>query len=216
MLKLNAEKRDIFGKKLRTVAADEKIPAVLYGPKMASLPIFVPSADFRKVWKQAGESTVVSLEIGGKQTNVLIHDVVFDPLTNEPIHADFYAALMDKPVKAHIPLEFEGVAPAVKEHGAVLVKVLHSIEVEALPKDLPHEIKVDLKALAFTGDHISAGDIKLPASVKLVTKTDEVVAVAEEPKKEEEALAGPASIEEIEVEKKGKAEEKPEAGEEGK
>lgn len=212
MLKLEAQTRDVFGKKLKSNppagggGKKGKIPAVVYGPKNPTVSIFIPAQEFEKIWKQAGESEVINLEIEGKGVEVLIHDVDINPITDEPRHADFYAALADKPIRANIPLVFIGIAPAVKEQGGLLVKVLHELEIEALPKDLPKKIDVDLSVLANIGDHINAGDIKLPTQVKSIAKLEDTVAVVETPKEEEkEEEQQQASVEDIKVsEEKGK------------
>jgi large subunit ribosomal protein L25 len=106
-------------------------------------------------------------------------------------------------LKVNIPLEFEGVSPAMKELGGVLVKVLHEVEIEALPKDLPHNLVADISTLINFETQIKAGDIKLPAGVTLVTEPEEVVALVAEPK-EEVIETAPVDLNPIEVEKKGK------------
>jgi len=211
-LQLQAEKRNVFGKKLKTARERGKLPAILYGKKIEPTPIFVDLKEFNKIWKKAGESTIIKLKSDDKKiTDVLIYDVFMDMLKNEPIHADFYAMEMDKPITAKVQLVFEGVAPAVKELGGVLIKVIHEVEVEALPKNLPHELKVDISKLVELGSHITIKDIDLPSGVKILSKADEIVALAEAPREEVEEK--PISIEEVKVEKKGKKE-KEEEGEE--
>lgn len=215
ILELKAEKRDIFGKKLISFRNEGKLPVVLYGRGIESMPFFVDSSQFKKIWKEAGESTIIELkDESNKPLSVIIYDVDIDPVSNEPRHADFYKVEMDKPITAVVPFVFEGVSPAEKELGGMLVKVMREVEIEALPKDLPHEIKIDLSALKAFGDRITLGDIRLPSGVKFTAKPEEVVALIEEMKEEEIEEKG-VEIEDIEVEKKGKKEEEgAEAGEE--
>jgi large subunit ribosomal protein L25 len=202
MFKLKVEKRDIK-ENLGALRGASKIPAVYYGPKDPSTPIKLTLSDFKKAWKTAGESTVISLEGNGVDAEVLIQDVDLDPVTDVPIHVDFYAIEKGKKLKVDVPLEFVGVASAVKDLGAVLVKVLHTVEIEALPKDLPHKLEVDISGLIAFDSVVAAKDIKLPAGVTLKTKADEVVASVYEPKEEVVEVA-PADLSTIEVEKKGK------------
>ncbi len=204
-IELNTEKRDVFRKKLDKYRIAGKLPAVVYGPKVKPISIFVSSANFKKVLKEAGESTVIDLKIDNKPLSVLIQEVAIDPVSKESLHVDFYAAEMNKPVEASIPLEFIGVSPAVKSQGGILVKVRHQVEVEALPAHLPHNFEIDLSSLVNLGDHITASQIILPAGVKLITKEDEIIIIAESPK--EETIEVEKTIEDIEVEKKGKKEE---------
>ncbi|MCK6462515.1 MAG: 50S ribosomal protein L25 [Candidatus Pacebacteria bacterium] len=211
MLQLNAEPRAVFGKKVAKIRKEGKLPAVLYGAgKKESLPIFVNLGEFKKVWAEAEESAIIKLK-GAAGSNisedVMIYDVSMDTIKGEPLHVDFYVIDATKTMTAEVPIEFEGIAGAVKEHGGVLVKVLHEIEVEALPKDLPHEIKIDLAKLAKIGDKIMAGDIALPSGVKLITKADMIVILAK-PHEEEKVEEQVRTIEDVEVsEKKGKKEE---------
>lgn len=186
------------------------IPAVFYGPKEKAASIALSLNDFLKVWKQAGESSIVNLKEGSNEHDVLIYDVDMHPVSGVPRHADFYVIEKGKKVKVKTPLVFNGVAPAVKDLGGTLIKVLHQLEIEALPKDLPHEIAVDISPLVAFDSQILAKDIKLPAGVDLVEKPEEVVASVYETV--EEVEAAPMSIEDIEVEKKGKKEEEGEAG----
>ena len=157
--------------------------------------------------REAGEATIVSLAGLGEPLPTLIHEVDLDPLTNLPRHVDFYAVTKGEKVEVHIPLEFIGVSAAV-EAGANLVKVMHELEVEADPMNLPHDIKVDISALKALGDKIHASDLILPKDITLVTPAEEVVALVQEvvEEKEEEVVAPVADIASIEVEKKGKEE----------
>jgi len=211
MLQLNAEKRDVFGKKLKNFRKQGKLPAVLYGKGKKTFPIFIDSKEFKKILKEAGESTLVNIKNPETDSieNVLIQDVHFDPLKDEPIHADFYIVEMDKPITAKVNLVFEGVSPAEKDLGGILVKVRRDVDVEALPKNLPHELKVDISKLVNLGDQIVVKNIDLPAGVKILAGENEIIALIEAPK-EEVVEEKPMTIEEVEVEKKGK---KPAEGE---
>lgn len=215
MLELQAEKREIFGKKLKPFRKEGKLPAVLYGPKEKSQPLFISLKDFKKLWKEAGESTVIQLNLEKSKKEVLIQDVAMDPVKDEPVHVDFYAVQMDKPIEASVALEFSGISPAIKNLGGVLVKVMHEIEVEALPKNLPHELVVDISKLEKFEDKILAKDIVLPEGVKLIANPEEVIALVEESREEEIALVAEEKIafEEIKVAGAKEKEEKEEEAE---
>ena len=218
MAELQAEKRIILGKKLTALRKGGILPAVLYGEGVSSTALAVPMREFEKVLKEAGETSLVTLRVeGGKAYNVLIHDVATDPLTSKPIHADFYAVRMDKPIEAKVPLNFIGEPPAVKNEGGILVKVLHELEVKALPKDLPHEIAVGLAVLEHIGDKLHIRDLALPSGVSAEIPLEEVVALIEPPRAEAEleAVAKPeeAPVSEVKTEREVKAEEKAARGE---
>jgi len=202
---LQVRKRD--GKKsLKTLREGSEMPAVFYGPKEESTPIAIETDVFKKLWKEAGESTVIELKGDGIDKEVLIHDVDVHPVTGEPRHADFYVIEKGKKVTVKVPLEFIGVAPAVKELGGILVKVTHEIEIEVLPKDLPQHIDVSIEGLVDFESHILAKDISIPESAELITHEDDVIALVNEAKEEEE-VETEASLDDIEVEHKGKKEE---------
>lgn len=216
MLTLAVEKRDTAGAGAPALRRAGVIPGVVYGAHQEATPVAVSAVAFGKVLKEAGEATIVSLTgigLSGQDEALptLIHEVDLDPLTNLPRHVDFYAVTKGEKVEVHIPLEFIGVSAAV-EAGANLVKVMHELEVEADPMNLPHTITVDISALAALGDKIHASDLSLPAGIKLVTPAEEVVALVQEVVEEKEEEAAPADISTIEVEKKGK-EEAPAEGE---
>ena len=212
MAELNAEKRTIVGRHLRSLRAAGMLPAVIYGEGVASMPLAVARKDFEKIFREVGETSLVTLKVaGGGEYNALIHDVAEDPMTLEPIHADFYAVRMDKPLEAKILLVFIGESPAVKNEQGILVKILHELEVKALPKDLPHEITVDLSGLGHIGDKLHVGDISLPAGVLVLTHAKEVVALVEPPRSqvELEVAAAPAEttpVAEVKTEREAKSE----------
>jgi large subunit ribosomal protein L25 len=174
------------------------MPAVVYGAKEESTAIEVSAKDFAKTYAEAGESGVVSLVVDGTAKNVLIYEVDLDPLTNLPRHVDFYAIQKGQKIETEVPIVFVGEAPAVKELGANLIKVLHELKVEAEATAIPHEISVDVSGLTTINQQIEAKDLRLPPGVTLVTKPDEVIAIiaaaVEEPV-EEVAAPDMAAIE---------------------
>lgn len=187
MTEIAATKRENVGTRLNSLRKEGILPAVLYGEGVASTPISVQMKEFKKVLRQAGETSLLTLKVrDGKDFNVLIYDVAVDPLTGEPIHADFYAVRMDKPIEAKVPLVFLGESAAVKNDGGILVKIAHELEVKALPKDLPHEISVDVTKLEKIGDKIHVRDLILPAGVIALAGEEEVVALIEPPRSEVE------------------------------
>jgi large subunit ribosomal protein L25 len=188
------------------------VPAVVYGARVENTSISVPSITFKKVFKEAGESTAITLDLDGVKLDVLIHDVQVDPVHGFPIHVDFLAIDMNKPIEVAIPLEFVGIAPAEKNGLGTLVKVIHEVEIKALPKNLPHTIAVDVSVLETLENQIHAKDIILPVGVEMLTDANEVVALVTVVK-EEKVEEAPIDLSAIEVEKKGKKEEEAPAAE---
>ncbi|MFA6416489.1 MAG: 50S ribosomal protein L25 [Candidatus Paceibacterota bacterium] len=207
MITLMAEARETLGKELAADRAAGRLPVVIYGGKEAARSLFVDTKEFKKVLAKAGESTLVTVMIGDEKKDVLIHEVAHNPISGEVVHADLLVVDTKKPIKVHVPFIFEGVAPAVKELGGALVKVMHEIEVEALPKDLPHDIVIDVSVLNTLDAQIHVSDLKLPHGVTTEADPEEVIASITEAGEEVVVEEGPADLSAIEVEKKGKTEE---------
>jgi large subunit ribosomal protein L25 len=204
MLSLAIEKRDMKNS-ADVIRKSGKMPAVFYGPKEVSTPVVVSMIEFKKVWKEAGESSVIILKDSkGNEHEVLIHDTDVHPLSGEPRHADFYVIEKGKKVKVAIPLVFDGVSPAVKDKGGILVKVRRDIDIEAAPRDLPRDIRVDISKLVEFADVIHVKDLHIPKGVEVKISPDEIVASVYEAK--EEVVEAPTTIDmsAIEVEAKGK------------
>ena len=219
MPEILAKLRRELGHKANALRNKGFLPAVLYGEGVPAMPLTVAAREFQKVLAEAGETSLVTLAVDGRPYNVLIHDVAKDPMTLAPIHADFYAVRMDKPIEAKVLLVFSGESPAVKNDGGILVKVLHELEVKALPKDLPHEIVIDITGLATFEDKVHIKDIALPAGVTTHVDPAEVVVLVEPPRSEAEleeltkVEAGEAVAEvktEREVQSEAQAAEEPE------
>lgn len=210
---LTAEKREGKGsRKSQALRLGGKIPGVLYGPKEPTTPIAIERNAFEKAWKEAGESTVIELSVGGEVKDVLIQDVEVNPLRGEALHVDFYAIEKGKKVEVEVPLEFVGESPAEKTLGGTLIKVLHEIQIEAMPKDLPHQIEVDISVITELETPIHISDLKMPSGVTCLNEPDEVVATVAEAKEIVEEEPQAIDMSSIEVsEERGKKEE----GEEG-
>lgn len=212
MITLSVEKRTEAGAKAPALRRAGQIPGVIYGAHHEATPVVFEARAFEKVLREAGEATIVSLAGLGEPLPTLIHEVDLDPITSYPRHVDFYAVTKGEKVEVAIPLVFVGESPAVRA-GANLIKVLHEIEIEADPMNLPHDISVDLSVLASIGDKIHVQDLALPAGVSLVTEPEEVVALIQEVVEEKEEAA-PADLSAIEVEAKGKETDEASSGEE--
>lgn len=204
MLTLTVQKRDT-GATLSSLRHAGSIPGVVYGAHQTSTPVAMEAIAFSKVLREAGEATIVSLTGLGASLPTLIHEVDRDPITGYPRHVDFYAVTKGEKVQVAIPLLFIGTSPAV-EAGANLVKVLHEVEVEADPMNLPHDISVDLSTLVEVNSQIHARDLTLPAGVDLVTDSEDVIVLTQEVAEERKEDAVVADIASIKVEKKGKEE----------
>ena len=199
---LNVEKRDKKGAK--NLREEGKIPAVFYGRKEESTPVSLLEKDFMKIWKKAGESTIVSLHGVGRDVEALIQDVQFHVLTDRPLHVDFYAIEKNRKITVEVPIHFVGESSAEKA-GHLLIKVMHEIEVESLPANLPQYVEADLSLLVDVGSQITIKDLKLGVGVEAKDDLNDVVVSVTEAREEEvEAPVEAPDMASIEVEKKGK------------
>ena len=202
---LAVETRTERGKQLDRVRAAGKLPAVMYGPKEETTPLSVNQIAFEKLFKQAGESSVITLQGLTGPKDVLVQDVAFDPRRGGIIHVDFYAVEAGKEITVHVPLEFAGEVPALKL-GGTLTKVLHEIEVTCTPQNLPQHITVDVSVLVDFETQTHVKDLVIPANVKVENDPEDVVALVQAVEEEKEEPAAAVDMSAIEVEKKGKTE----------
>ena len=202
MLSLSAKIRKTLGKKAKGLRKQGILPGILYGPKIKNLALEVDLKEFEKIYKEAGESTLITLSLPEKKLKalILIYDVQFDPISNKPIHVDFLQPSLKEKITANVPLIFEGESKAVEDFEGTLVKNISEVEIKALPQDLPHEIKVNIESLETFEDEILIKDLKVPADVEVLKKPDEVVANIAPPEKVEEELEKPIEekVEEVE------------------
>ena len=205
-ISFSVKKREISAEAVR---AEDKIPGVIYGPEMEPISVMADYNSFGKLLKEAGESSLIDFQVeGGKTVKALIQDVQYEPVKGRMIHFDLRQINMSAEMHANVVLKFIGEAPAVKEQGGTLVKVLEEVEVKCLPKDLVSEIDVDLSALKTCDDVIHVKNLVLPTGIQIVNDPETMVAkvaaaLTEEQLKAMEETPAP-TVEQVEVEKKGK------------
>jgi len=212
MTKLSAKVRKETGKKTSVLKNSGRIPAVIYGHKVENVLLDVDYKEFQKVLREAGESSLIELDIEGDKEKrpVLVHELQRDPVTDKLIHIDFFQASLTEEVEVKVPLVFEGTSLAVKDLGGTLVKNISELDIKALPQDLPHEIKVSVDGLNTFEDHILVKDLNIPKGVKVLAEPDEIVLSVSQPENVEEELAEELEekVEDVEkVEKEKKTEE---------
>lgn len=185
---LKATKRESFGRALFRLRKTGITPAIIYGPELKeSVSVFLNLNEFIKIYKEAGESAIIKLAIeGDKAREVLIKDVVFDPVRGVITHVDFYQFKAGQKLELEATIKFIGEAPAVKELGGILVKNLHALTIRCLPKDIISEVVVDLSSLKAFDAKIHVSDLKVPEGVEILQDKNDVVIVVKEPEKEEE------------------------------
>ena len=199
-MKIVLEPREIVGKKVKQLREEGKTPVVCYGLSEKSTPYAVVTRDLKKIL--ASDQPVIDLAGAQEGKQALLQEVTMDPITNEPIHADFLFVDTKHEVEHDVPLHFEGEAPAVKFKGGLLITPRTEITIKALPQDIPKSITVDISTLEAIGSNIKVADVQLSAGVTLETSGDEIVAsVVEQEKEEEEKEAVAFDAENVETSK---------------
>jgi large subunit ribosomal protein L25 len=214
---LEAVKRETRGKnEARRVRAAGKIPAVVYGDKSDAAVISVdPKILLRILHGESGVNTLISLKFEGEgDTRVLVRDFQLDPVTQAPLHVDFYRIAMDKKLTVTVPIQLKGEAKGVKVQGGLLDFVQREVEVECLPADIPEHIDIDISELLIH-QGVRVRDLASDGTWTVVSEPEMMIVhvitpkaeVAEEPAAAAAAAAPGASAAEPEVIKKGKKDE---------
>ena len=183
---LTATTRTETARTARAVAAG-RTPAVLYGHGVATVMLWIDTLAFDRLFAAAGESSVIDLKVdNASMVSVLVRDVQRDALSQRVTHIDLYQVDMKEEITVDVPLVFVGEAPAVKELGGVFVHPVSELSVRCLPKDLPHEIVVDISGLKDFDAHVVLSDVTIPAGVTIDAEGDIIVASVAPPRVEQE------------------------------
>jgi large subunit ribosomal protein L25 len=203
--KFNAKTRKETAKQSRKSGF---VPAVIYGKNFDNINIELPELEFIKVFKEAGTSNLIDLKVDNeKSLKTLIQDIQKHPTTGTIIHIDLLKVDMKEKIKTDIPLEFINETPLVVEQEGTLVSNKDSVEVECLPADLVDHINVDISVLTDFDMNIKVSDISVPSGIEILDDPEEVVAMVQPPRSEEELEALDEEVvedvEAVEVEKSG-------------
>lgn len=206
-LALNATKREGKPEVAREAGL---IPAVVYGKHIDAQSVAVPYTAFEKTYEEAGETGIIDLAVeGGENINVMIKDLQFDPVKGKILHIDFRAIKAGEAITVTVPLVFVGNSQAEKE-GGTLVKQIDSLQVTGIPNKMMDEIEIDLSGLVDYDASITISDITLPEGLTIDEDPNGLVVKVVPPVSEEKLKAmeeDTASVEDIQVEEKGKKEE---------
>ncbi len=156
-------KRKAFGKKVKTLRNQGITPANIYGNVTDSVAVQINTKDFNKLYHEAGDTGVVYLKLDDekKERPVLIDEVSFNPITEAVDHVSFKQVDLSEKISAEVPVELIGESDVAD---AVVVKVVDSVEVEALPTDLPEKFEVDISTLTEIGQSITYQDLTFDSS----------------------------------------------------
>lgn len=211
---LQAEKRKIIGKHVKTLRREGKVPAIIYGSDVGSLPITLDMRDTTNILNKVSSSALLTINVEGEEHATLVREIQQDYLKGTLIHVDFLAVSMKEKLRTDVSISLIGDAPVLEEFSAMIMSGVDTIEVECFPQDLPEVIEVDVSHLEELGQAIYVKDIPAIKDVEFLTDPEELVAVASaikeqvlEPEGEEEELLEEAEgMTEPEVIEQGKKE----------
>ena len=183
---LKAEERKISGRKVKTIRVQGFLPGNVYGKNIKSQAVQVDRKEFDLVYKEVGETGLITLQVGKEELPVLVNNVQKHPVSDEIIHIDFRQVDLKAKVTAQVPVEVVGESPAEKQGIGTVVQYLKEVEIEALPADLLEKFEVDTSELSEVDQAIHVKDLKVDASkVAVLTNGDEIIVKVEPPQKEE-------------------------------
>jgi large subunit ribosomal protein L25 len=216
---LEAERRTVLGKQVKHLRRDGIIPANIYGHQQDSLAIQVNAHTMEHALKTHGATQLYRLVIApeGHEETVIVRHITRQPATNFIQHIDFFHVKMSEPMRARVPVRLVGEPPAVKLHDGVLIQALDYAEVEALPAELPEALELDISDMEDLNSSRTAGAIKIPRKVTLLTAEDEVVVSIQAPRVAVEEVPAAEELQPAEAEaaaSEATAEESPAAAEE--
>lgn len=209
MKKIEAKKRELTGKRVKSLRKEGKIPGVVYGKGMESIPIFVDELEINRIIKDPEyESQLYDLSIDGTSNESIIKNVVFDTYKKRIVHIDFYAIQRGQKIEVNIPIVLEGEAIGVKQ-GGLVEQYMKDLRIKCLPRDIPEHFNVDITNLNLE-DYLKVKDLNIDEKYEILSSLDETVVLIGLPAK---AKATETTEEEAETEgEEGK--EKTEEGEE--
>lgn len=184
---LTTQKRTVFGKQNKQLRKQGLLPANVFGPQFTSQSLSVNYVEFKRIYKQVGETGIVYLKTEKEEIPTLISVIQRHPLDGTVLHADFRKVDLKKKITAIVPLTFVGVSQAVNAGGVILTQT-DKIEVEALPQDIPNHIEVDISVLTEIGSEIKVADLPTNGSYVVQTEKDKVI-VSVTAHKEESTVA---------------------------
>lgn len=183
-VQLELQPRELMGKKVGRLRRAGIIPVHLYGPGIESRALQCAARQLIPILAAAGASSPISVSIEGEQGSHLAfaREIQWDPTRDTVLHVDLLAADVSRTVTAQVNIVFVGEAPGAVRTGGNISQLLFSIDVSALPLDMPAQAEVDLAVMTSDDSVIRAGDIPLPSEVSLLTDPEEMVARIDVPR----------------------------------
>lgn len=203
-LELSAAPRSVMGKKVKQLRRQGITPANIYGRGIASQAVQVDTKTMSHTLRRAGRNTILSLRVEGEKAvrPVMVRDIQRNPVTDELLHLDFYQISLTEKMHAEVTVVVTGTAPAVSELGGILLQVVETVTVEALPAEIPPHLEADASRLRELDAAIHVRDLDAPPGVTILTDPDVVLVRVAAPRRAEEEVEAAAEVEEAPVEER--------------
>jgi large subunit ribosomal protein L25 len=200
---LQVAPRTVLGKDVKKMRREGQTPANIYGHKIESTAVQADSMELMRLFKAASRNQIINLKVEGEASprTVVVRDVARDPVTHKVLHVDFFQVSMTEKMRAQVPVVLTGSSDAVATYQGILLQMLESIEVEALPGDIPTQFEADVTVLTQLEQSIHVRDLHVDeVKVTVHTDPDVVVARVAAPRLAAEEEAAPAEGEAAEGE----------------
>ena len=187
---IEAQSREIVGKKVSQLRRQGIVPVTVYGPKAQPVNLQVPYRPLQLALMKAGGTNLIEINVDGKPTPVLAREVQRDILRNDIMHVDFFAVDMTAKIRIDVPLHFVGDSSAVATKKGILVTGPTTITIETLPSHLLNLIEIDISGLNEVNDAIHVRDLNLGDEIVIINDPEEMIAKIVQPSavRAEEAL----------------------------
>ena len=176
---LQVAPRTMLGKQVKKMRRAGQTPANIYGHKIESTAVQADSAALLRLFKGASRNQIINLKVDGEAAprTVVVREVVRHPVTHSVLHVDFFQVSMTEKMRAQVPVILTGTSDAVNTYQGVLLQMIESVEVEALPGDIPTQFEADVTVLAQLEQSIHVRDLHIDET-KVTVHTDPDVVVA--------------------------------------
>lgn len=196
---LSVEERTLLGKKVKQLRKQGFVPAIVYGDDFKASAVMAPAPVAEKVWRQAGKHHVIELTVGGQKRLAMIKSADLDPVKRKLRHLSLHVVKQNEKVETEVPVHVTGEGEtAAEKAGLVVLKTIESVQISALPHDLPDFMEVPGEKLTEAGDHLTVADLKPIKGVEVLADPAQIVVTVYEPgalAQQNEAAAGDATLE---------------------
>lgn len=196
------EPREVLGKKVKKLRRDGVLPANLYGRGIDSVALQMPLQQARDMLYTHGTNTLINLRVAGESEPrpVIVRDIKRHPVNGNVLHVDFYQVDLTRTLKAYVPVSLIGESTAVTVHGGILLQGLDTVQLEALPSEMPDHLEISVDSLLEIDDQITVASLVVGAAVTILSDSEQMLARVTRPRLVEEVGEAVLEGEEVLVE----------------